>query len=207
VRAGLARRALLELISPSRCPACDQPRRPGQTLLCADCALELRPLARLGRIRTGVAYEGCGLRLLRRFKFEGRSDALEVLLPALLARLEGLDVDGVVPVPRHPQRVRETGLDPVFALGRRLARERGWPLWDAVLVRGRATPTQTGRTLEARRRNVAGAFRVAGARARGACVLLVDDVATTGATLDEAARCLRAAGVRRVCRAALAGTP
>lgn len=201
------RRALLELLLPSVCPACDAARRPGQPLLCARCRPGLRALERLGRVATAIAYADSGAELVRRFKFDGRRDALEVLLEPLAERAARLPPALIVPVPRHPARVRETGLDPVWALGRALAERSGRTLCDGALVRTRPVALQSGTSLRARRRNVAGSFRASGTRLGGERVLLLDDVATSGATLDAAAGALRAGGVRRVIRLALAGTP
>lgn len=202
------RAAVLELIAPSVCPGCDVPRRPGHPLLCSRCRRSLVPLAQLRGVRTAVTYEGIGAELVRRFKFQGRNDALEVLLAVLAAQLAPLRFDGIVPVPRHPVRIRERGDDPVYRLGRALAREVGRPLWPNLLRRTRARPAQAGLGLAARRRNVAGSFRARARPLSGRRILLLDDVVTTGATLASAAAELRrATGVRSVLRAALAGTP
>jgi ComF family protein len=204
---GLAR-ALLELVVPSVCPACDRPRAAGDTLLCGACARGLRRLERVRAVHTALAYEGTGLELVRRFKFEGRRDALELLVAALAARARALPCDAIVPVPRHLARLRAEGSEPTFALARALGRALGLPVLDRALERTRPTPPQTDLSPAARRANVAGSFRAApGALARRR-VLLLDDVTTTGATLVEAARCLRAAsGARRIVLAAAAGTP
>ena len=115
--------------------------------------------------------------------------------------------DGIVPVPRHRERIRGEGSDPVFVLARALGRRIGRPVLDRVLWRSRLTPPQTGRDLRARRANVGGSFTVRPAALRGRRVLLLDDVTTTGATLAEARRTLRAARPRGVIAAALAATP
>lgn len=201
------RRALLELLLPSVCPACDAARRPGDPLLCAACRAGLRALERVGSIATAIAYEHSGAELVRRFKFDGRRDALEVLIAPLVRRAAELPEAPIVAVPRHPSRVRETGRDPVWQLARALARVSGRSYLDQALVRTRSAPPQTGSSRAARLRNVAGSFRAASRELRGARVLLLDDVATSGATLDAAAAALRAAGARRVVRLALAGTP
>ncbi len=198
----------LELIVPSVCPACDEPRSAGDALLCASCARGLSARSRLRAVHTAIAYDGTGMELVRRFKFEGRRDALEVLVARLAERVADLRFDAIVPVPRHRARVRSEGSDPVHTLARALARRTGVPLASRALGRARATPPQTGLSISARKANVAGSFRARPNALRGLRVLLLDDVATTGATLVEAARSLRrASGARRITLAALAGTP
>ena len=169
--------------------------------------MELSLLPGLGEAHTALAYRGTALRLLRRFKYEGRRDALAVLLVPLVARLRELDVEGVVPVPRHPDRVRELRADPVHVLARAAARRLDLPLWGALLRRTRPTPPQTSLALEARRTSPVGSFAARPRALRGRRVLLLDDVTTSGATLLAAREALLAqGGARSVERAALAGT-
>lgn len=107
----------------------------------------------------------------------------------------------LVAVPLAGARERERGFNQSARLAHALARHWRTPVWEDVLVRSRATETQTRLTPEARRRNVSGAFRaVAGTRARlrGAHVMLVDDVVTTAATLVECASALLDGGARIV---------
>ncbi len=198
---------LLELLVPSVCPGCDRARPAGELLLCPACAAGLRPLHELAGIATAVAYTGTGRRLVRRFKFDGRRDALAVLLGPLSARARSLGAAGVVPLPPHPARVRERGRDPVFELARALSRECGLPLWQA-LSRRRPTPPQTNLSPAERRANVAGSFRARPGALSGRRAILLDDVTTTGATLAEArAELERSSDVRSVVPLALAGTP
>lgn len=199
------RAALLELLAPSVCPVCDRARPAGEPLLCPAAACAPDPLLWLGGVRTAFAYEGAGLELVRRFKFEGRRDALDVICALLFARIERLPFDVIVPVPRHRKRVRSLGADPVYELARALARATRRPLMAGVLRRSRPTLPQTGLSVGSRRRNVAGSF--AASRALPDRVLLLDDVATTGATLAQAARTLRASGATRLLQVAAAGTP
>lgn len=202
------RRALLELIAPSVCPSCDRRRREGELLLCAACQLQLRPLPWLGDVATALAYEATGARLIQRFKFEGRRDALEVLVVPLAERLTHFELDTVVPVPRHPDRVREQGSDPTFDLARALARQCGLELAASVLERRWATRPQTELPREQRTENVRGSFVGSANALPGRRCLLLDDVTTTGATLAEAARELSATcRPRAVTPLALAGTP
>jgi predicted amidophosphoribosyltransferase len=197
------RAELLELVAPSVCPGCDLSRAEGSPLLCPACGALLVPLRRLRRVHTALAYEGKGAELVRRFKFEGRRDARIALLGPLVRRVGELRFDGIVPVPRHPRRVRELGADPVYELARRT----GTPLWSRALRRTRATRPQTGLGPAERRQNVRGSFAARPGSLRGQTALLLDDVTTTGATLSAAAAALRAeGGARRVVRVALAGT-
>jgi ComF family protein len=106
-----------------------------------------------------------------------------------------LSADVAVPVPLHPMRQRERG----FNQAADLAAHVGLPVLPA-LQRVRRTPTQTALPADERRTNVRGAFRATrhARRLAGATVLLVDDVRTTGATLEACAEALKEAGVTNV---------
>jgi ComF family protein len=108
--------------------------------------------------------------------------------------------DYVSPVPLHWRRRLERGYDQAALVAAGVARRSGLP-YRETLVRVRATPPQAARSARERRANVTGAFRCrarVASRVRGASILLVDDVVTTGATLDAASRALKAAGAARV---------
>lgn len=106
--------------------------------------------------------------------------------------------DALVPIPLHAGRLRERGYDQALELALPLARSLSTPLLADRLVRFRATAPQSELQADARERNVARAFGIAGAGPLPAHVALLDDVMTTGATLHAAARTLLAAGVTRV---------
>lgn len=229
-RSKALRRALLDdfvaLLLPPICPRCR--RGVDAPALCVPCRAvfvaacdDPRAAADAGvdALHAAASFEGELMGWLHRFKYpergwRGLDPAPGALVAALLreavAALPDEPVDAVVPVPLHPRRVRERGFDPVYELGRVVARAQGAPLAATALVRTRATASQTGLARAARRRNVAGAFAAYGpqsARLRGATVLLVDDVVTTGATLHEAAAALRAAGTARMVGLCVARTP
>jgi len=105
-------------------------------------------------------------------------------------------------VPLSAQRLRERGYNQSLVLATALARWRGSHVVDGAVVRTHETPTQTRLTPEQRLTNVANAFRVDATRLSGhgdAAVVLVDDVITTGATLNACARALTEAGVQQIC--------
>jgi len=138
---------------------------------------------------------------LHRYKY-GREVALAPFLSRLLAT--GNDDraarhDMIIPVPLHIDRLRWRGFNQALLLARDLARVRAIPIEARVLCRRRATAPQVDLDEHARRSNVAGAFTVACRdRVAGTRILLVDDVLTTGSTVDECSRALRRAGAGAV---------
>jgi ComF family protein len=143
---------------------------------------------------------------LHRFKY-GRDITLAPVLGVFLANHCPLPVDHdlVVPVPLDLARLRWRGFNQAAALARVLAARCGRPWHPLALRRCRPTPPQVGLGKDDRRRNVAGAFAVCDrAAVRGRTVLLVDDVLTTGATVEECAKTLCRAGALRVDVVALA---
>jgi ComF family protein len=110
-----------------------------------------------------------------------------------------VDHDLVLPVPLHPRRLRWRGFNQSALLARAIAARAERPVDVWTLARARPTPPQVGLGEADRRRNVSGAFVVRQpAVVRGRTILLIDDVMTTGATVDECARVLRRAGAQWV---------
>ena len=140
-------------------------------------------------------------------KFGGRLD-LAHCFARLLARREPVDapVDLVMAVPLSFERESERGYNQAREIARRYAKLTGAPMSEQLLLRVRHSPPQQTLAREARRKNVRGAFamqkKVAGLR-----VLVVDDVMTTGSTLDEIARVLKDAGAKWVGNRVVARTP
>jgi predicted amidophosphoribosyltransferase len=133
--------------------------------------------------------------LVRAWTERGRRD-LAVAAAALVAEvLPRPDADALTAVPTDPERGLRRGHAPAAGLARALADRWRLPV-APLLVRARSAPRQRGLTLAERRRNVSGTF-VATERAPP-CVCLVDDVYTTGATVNACSSALRAAGARRV---------
>jgi ComF family protein len=112
-------------------------------------------------------------------------------------------LDAIVPVPLHRARQRERGFNQSALLARALGDRLALPVVEA-LARGRPTRSQVGLGRAARKRNVDGAFSAAAGVRQGAAVALVDDVATSGATLAAAAATLLVAGASRVVAATFA---
>jgi ComF family protein len=153
------------------------------------------------RYRSGADGSSTVAALLRRHKY-GLDQSLGRALAEYLDAAPALDADAydvVIPVPLHRTRLRWRGFNQAALLGVALARRLNCSLDVATLARVRPTPPQTARDRAQRTRNVRDAFAVRRpSRVAGRRVLLVDDVMTTGATADECARVLRAAGARRI---------
>jgi ComF family protein len=112
---------------------------------------------------------------------------------------ENLAADVVVPVPLHPSRLRERGYNQAELIARPLARRLGLPLKPYLLARTRPRPEKLKLTRRERWQTVRGAYAMRRpGRIDKVRVLLVDDVFTTGATLDACSRALREAGASRV---------
>jgi ComF family protein len=154
------------------------------------------------RARSAALHEGPARRLVHALKFADRHEVAG-LMARLMARAgrELLDpADAVLPVPLHPRRLFSRRFNQSAMLARDIARLSGRPLLLDVLMRKKPTRRQVGLTRRQRARNVQGAFAVRDAEAiRGKRLVLVDDVLTTGATVEAAARVLLKAGAQEVC--------
>jgi ComF family protein len=186
------------------CTACDADLPRLSQPLCPRCALESPGGALCGRClahppaydatHAALAYEFPADALVQALKFRGEL-ALAPLLGALVAARVGRErIDCVVPVPLSAERLRRRGYNQAVEIARHIGRG---PLEVALCERTREAPPQMELPFAQRQRNVRGAFRCTRSLI-GATVAIVDDVMTTGATLDEMARTLKAAGALRV---------
>lgn len=165
----------------------------GSAATCAGC-LARAPV--YDRARAAVRYAAASRRHILAFKHGDRTELATALARLMRQAGAGLveDAQAIVPVPLHPWRLVRRRYNQAALLARAIARDAGRPYLAHELKRIRATPSQGGLSRAGRRRNVAGAFRARRRRIAGRRVLLVDDVMTTGATLEAAARACLAAG-------------
>jgi ComF family protein len=195
------------VLAPPRCAACDA--AVGRlAVFCAACASTVEPDDGEG---AAFVYGGAIARAIVRMKYESRPDLArplgDLLWRALAYRTPVLRGGLIVPVPLHPSRLAQRGFNQSALIARRLAHHLRAPFFPLALARGRDTLQQATLDRTARLANVADAFRAREPnRVRGRAVLLVDDVTTTGATLDSCSRALRAAGASSVATAVLART-
>ena len=187
------------------CEICGRPlpwlsRNPEPPLFCPACQDKTYAF---DRARSFAVYEGALVQAILLLKFE-RMEPLGAWFAERLAEVvkgEGdvLAADVVVPVPLHRERERERGYNQAALLSRPLAKRLRLPHKAVLLMRTRARPDKRILSLEERWESVRGAFATRpGSQVDNLRVLLVDDVLTTGATLDACARALREAGAKSV---------
>ena len=185
--------AAIAYIGPPACPSCGgRTTRPGTCPVC-----RAYPNA-LDGIVAATAFERPVRECIHALKYEGQRGYAAVLAAMARTALIRLPVaDVVVPVPLSRERLRDRGFNQSLLIAQHLAGD-ALPVLPGWLARTRDTPPQVGQDREARHANVADAFACPDPAVRGQRILLLDDVATTGATLDACARALRAAGVASV---------
>ena len=193
---------LLSLVALPYCPRCGStlgPNIPVRDDGCAGCGPTLPRFARVIRLGPYADPLRSVIRELKYHRCEALRRRLGLLLGQAVAACCDLDrFDLALPVPMHWIRRLARGYDHAGVLARAVARELRLPVGEA-LVRVRNTPPQVHLARSRRIENVRGAFAVRGKNAvTGARILLVDDVTTTGATANEAARALLDAGALRV---------
>jgi ComF family protein len=216
--------AILALLYPARCSACDAPCDEGApfctvcwqsieaiSFACEACGLPLPraqapPLRCLGCLSRPPPFEsacapfqfgGAVARAIRRLKWARAPELAKPLAKQLVGRFAPTG-DLIVPVPLHPARLREREFNQAALLALGARHSTGPPVDVHALERLRDTAPQSALGLAERRANVRGAFRARPGAVRGRIVTLVDDVLTTGATAEECARVLLDAGARAV---------
>ncbi len=198
----LAFELLASTVAPDRCAACDEPV-PMLTAFCPSCAASLVPaVTSESGVFAAYVYGGALARAITRMKYEPRPELarpLGALAVRAAAPLSGRSPDLVVPVPLHPSRLVLRGFNQASLLARPVARFLGAPVSVRALRRTRETAQQAGQGRIERARNVQGAFAVPRPESiEGRRVLLVDDVCTTGATIEACRAALLGAGSAEV---------
>lgn len=190
----------ISFITPPYCACCGYPFEldAGAEALCAACVAMPPPYR---RARAVLRYDEASRGLILGFKHGDRTEAAPAFARWLAAAGDVADVDLIAPVPLHWRRLFHRRYNQAALLALAFGRLVGRPVVADLLVRRRPTPTQGRLGATARRRNVAGAFSVLPRRRAalaGRRVLLVDDVMTSGATIEACSHALRRGGAASV---------
>ena len=187
-------------INPPYCPVCGQP---GDFNLTCDVCLKYPP--DFSGLRSGTVYEGEIRNAIHRLKYNNDIALGEVFSNYLvrLIKKQNWQVDMVIPVPLSRERTKQRGYNQSALLARPVAVQLDLVYQNRILTRERGTRSQVGLSANERRSNVWGAFKV-GEDLRNKNILLVDDVTTTGSTMNACAYALKHAGAQNVYCIALA---
>jgi ComF family protein len=213
----------IDLVFPNCCPGCDQPLGGGEEQLCTACELDL-PLFSAnenilqyfaGRLELMDArsffkfyHGGIAQKLLHSIKYQGNRELGEHLGRMFIQHLSKEaafdDIEVIVPVPLHKSKLRERGYNQSEVLAQGMAATLGVTVDSAVIKRTKRSETQTKKSRAERWQNVSGIFEASNDSLRGKHVLLVDDVITTGATLEACGQVILAAGAASLSAASIA---
>ena len=181
----------IHFISPPICPKCGLPfpMEMGEDHLCGQC---LGREWHFGSARALGLYEGTIREAIHTLKYRGKSFLAKPLVGLLNRGYPFIDYgsyDLLVPVPLHPKRLRERGFNQALILGKAIGRREEIPCTGFALKKIRWSHPQVSLSPNEREKNVKGSFAVADpAAVRGKRILLIDDVMTTGSTVNECAR-------------------
>lgn len=189
----------IQLIEPPFCSQCGRPTSSGHCPYCKKIPIQM------DGVRALAYFEGSMRDAIHAFKYNHRVELAPLFGSMLRDYLTGhaVPADMIVPVPLHPERERNRGYNQSVLLAHELGARMSIPVLTHAIRRVRATEPQIELNATARRANVREAF-CADQSVAGARVLLVDDVCTTGATMDECGVALRKQGATSVWGLALA---
>ncbi len=232
-RAGRAAEGILQLLFPRRCPVCDGIVQPSGEKICLECMCSLRVITppwcmRCGKklpeegeycadcaekersfVRGRALYEYSSVaQSVYRFKYGGRREYAEYFGEEMAEYLgefiRRVRPDGLVPIPLHESRRRRRGYNQAELLAKAAGARLGLPVYGGLLRRVKKTPPLKELNARERQNNLKKAFNVAQNDVKSKVYILVDDIYTTGSTVEEAAKVLMEAGAAAVYFVALA---
>ena len=220
--------SVLDLVFPKICPLCGHIVPFGRGMICPDCEGKLtyatEPYCmRCGKPvdedeeycrdclsgrhvydegRAALIYDEYMSKSIYRFKYNKKREyALfygDIMTTVLADKIRRWNVDAVIPVPIHKNRLKKRGYNQAELIAKQLSLKFHIPLRNDIVIRQSATTVQKNLSARARQNNLKKAFKVTSNSVKLYSVLIVDDIYTTGATIDAMAACLKDAGVKKV---------
>ena len=189
----------LRAASEPACKRCGKPLEREETEYCRDCAKGKHVYTRGS---AALVYDGRMRGSIGRFKYHNRREYADFYAEAILencgALLASWKPDALIPIPLHGSRLRKRGFNQAQLLAERLGERTGIPVNAALLFRVKKTSPQKELNDAQRRENLKNAFQVRENEVRLKKIVLIDDIYTTGATIDAAASVLLGAGAENV---------
>lgn len=218
---------ILQLLYPRRCPVCDKIVKPTGEQICLECLGRLKILTPPWCMKCGkklrqegeyctdcrrkehvfqrgralYEYESAAMSIYR-FKYGGRQEYADYFGAQMAEYLgnfiRSVQPDGLIPIPLHRKRKAVRGYNQAELLARALGRQLGVPVYTGFLVREKNTSPLKYENPQERQNNLKKAFNIARNDVKLEKAVVVDDIYTTGSTMDEVAQVLKAAGVKEV---------
>ncbi len=217
----------VQLLFPLRCPVCDRIVRPWGEKICKECLGKLKLLTppwcmKCGKkllveeelcsdcrsrahqfIRGRALYEySSAAPCIYRMKYSGRQEYADFFGEEIARYLKDfirrVSPDGLVPIPLHRRRLCRRGYNQAKLLADAISRYTGIPVYDKILIRVKNTKPLKRQNPQERQNNLKKAFNIAQNDVKLNTIIIVDDIYTTGSTMDEAAAVLAQAGVQRI---------
>ena len=188
----------LTYIEEPFCKRCGKPVDDGKRY-CPDCE-------RFSHVydegRAALVYDEYMSKSIYRFKYNGKREFASfyarIIKERLADTIKGWNVDALIPVPVHKSRLAKRGYNQAALIAKQMSKLFNIPVYDNIVVRAFATGAQKNLSAARRQNNLKKAFNVTRNSVKLDSALIVDDIYTTGATVDAVARCLKGAGVKRV---------
>lgn len=224
---------LIDMIYPRICPVCNEIITARAADICPECAGRLNYVGFSFCMRCGkpvrddeeycsdciaagheydegravLLYDGVTSRSLYRFKYGGKQEYAKfygrVICERLGRKIKSWNADVIIPVPIHPSRKRKRGYNQAELIAKEISKRLGIRMATDIVYRSRATGALKKLGARERQNNLKKAFNIKQNSVKYETVLIVDDIYTTGATVDAMARCLKGAGVKKVYYVAL----
>ena len=219
---------LRQMLYPARCPVCDRPVKPAGGNICYECHKKIRIIQeprcmKCGKelkeqsqelcrdcmtkthryVRGAALFEyDCIQESLYRFKYEGREEYTgfysQEMVRYLGDMIREIEPDALVPVPIHPERMQKRGYNQAKLLADGIGKRMGIPVRDQIVVRCRNTIPQKNLAPNERQNNLKRAFKIYENDVKLKTIIIVDDIYTTGSTIDALCEVLEKSGVERI---------
>ena len=192
-------RERLQYVEEPRCRKCGKALYDETGEYCADC----RETAHFfNRAVSAFVYNDAARDAVFRFKYRGRQEYARFFAESIWQRLKddigSFNAPALIPVPIHKERLKKRGYNQAALLAKELSKLSGYPVYDKIIRRVRNTAPQKNLSRAERMKNMKRAFTISGNVVELTGAVIVDDIYTTGSTVDEMSKVLKSAGMRDI---------